>query len=629
MESRLPHSPHDPPEHNPEDLCRPRRLTRPGPCGTLPRMLLTPIAIVMLVLLAIGYFVYGSFIARRFSLDDSRITPATERNDGVDFVPARPFYLLGQHFSAIAAAGPVVGPILACMSFGWLPCLLWIGIGVILIGAVHDFAALVASIRHGATSIADIARQNLSKRAYVALVTFIWLALLYVIVAFTDVTANTFLGKSEELAGVTGAATFNVGGAVAAASMLYLVLAVIMGAVQRIVKPPMWLLTAIFVPATMGVIWVGTRVSTVLVFDAPVWYVLILSYCLLASMLPLWVLQQPRGYLGGFVLYLAIGVGAAGILFGGFDVKQPMIAPVADYAAFFGLSSSTGAAPPMTGLIFPFLFVTIACGACSGFHGLVCGGTTCRQISKESHCKPVAFGAMLLEGFVAVIALATVMILTREESRATTGGPAAIYGQGLARFVTELLGLRSPEAIAFARTFGQMAVATFVFDTLDVATRLGRYLLQELTGARSRLAGFIAAALTAGIPLVILLLAEKGSYLLFWALFGTSNQLLASLTLLGLSVWLYRSGRSCWYVFVPMLFVMTITLSALGVQIFVGAREAAAGRWQASSGAFNPAILNAAVGLALLALAVTFIVEGIGAARGVRRDKGLGTRDLA
>lgn len=584
-------------------------------------MFLTPIAIVMLVLLAIGYFVYGTFIARRFNLDDARVTPATERNDGVDFVPARPFYLLGQHFSAIAAAGPVVGPILACMSFGWLPCLLWIGIGVIVIGAVHDFAALVASIRHGATSIADIARQNLSKRAYVALVAFIWLALLYVIVAFTDVTANTFLGKSEELAGASGTTTFNIGGAVAAASVMYLAIAAVMGVVQRFLKPPMWLLTAIFVPGTLGVIWAGTRVSTLLVFDASVWYIAILGYCLLASMLPLWLLQQPRGYLGGFVLYLAIGVGVVGILFGGFAIRQPMVTPIADYGAFFGFGGTGGAggqAPPMTALLFPFLFVTIACGACSGFHGLVCGGTTCRQISRESHCKPVAFGAMLLEGFVAVIALATVMILTREESKSMPGGPAAIYGQGLARFITEVLGIKSPESIAFVRTFGQMAVATFVFDTLDVATRLGRYLLQELTGARSRLAGLLAAALTAGIPLAILLTAEKGSYMLFWSLFGTSNQLLASLTLLGLSVWLYRTGRTCWYVFVPMLFVMTVTLSALAIQIFVGARDASGGRWRTDSGAFNPTILNAAVGVALLALAITFIIEGIAAARRVR-----------
>jgi carbon starvation protein len=593
-------------------------------------MSLALLALIVLAVLATGYLVYGRYIARQFNLDDARITPATQQADGIDFVPTRPFYLLGQHFSAIAAAGPIVGPILACLSFGWVPCLLWIGIGVVFIGAVHDFASLVASVRHGATSIADIARQNLSKRAYVALVAFIWLALLYVIVAFTDVTAGTFVGKSEELAGLGGTVRFNVGGAVAAASVMYLALAMVMGVVQQFLKPPMWLATAIFVPATVGVIWLGTQFSTVLVFDAKVWYIAILVYCLGASMLPLWLLQQPRGYLGGFVLYLAIGVGLVGVLFGGFAIQQPAFAPVADYGGFFGVTSAApgwapgagGAGPTkMTDLVFPFLFVTIACGACSGFHGLVCGGTTCRQIAKESHCKPVAFGAMLLEGFVAVIALATVMILTRDETRAYAGRPGAMYGDGLARFITKVMGLESEQSKAFARTFGQMAVATFVFDTLDVATRLGRYLLQELTGARSRLAGFIASALTAGIPLLILLTAAKGSYLLFWTLFGTSNQLLASLTLLGLTVWLYRTGRKCWYVFIPMLFVMTITLTALSIQIFVGARDAGAGRWRAGE-AFNPTILNAGAGLMLLALAVVFIVEGLGAARRVRASHG-------
>lgn len=597
-------------------------------------MSLTLMAAAMIAALAVGYLVYGRYIARQFRLDDARVTPAVEQNDGIDFVPTRPFYLLGQHFSAIAAAGPIVGPVLACMSFGWGPCLLWIGLGVVFIGAVHDFAALVASVRHKAGSIADIARRNLSRRAYIALVAFIWLALLYVIVAFTDVTAGTFLGRSEELAGLGAEAAgrgFNIGGAVAAASVMYLLLAVVMGVVQQRLRPPMWLTTAIFVPATLGAIWLGTRISTVLVFGAETWYIAILGYCLAASMLPIWLLQQPRGYLGGFVLYLAIGVGVIGILFGGFEIRQPAWMPVADYGAFFGAGGTGDAARPpprMTDLVFPFLFVTIACGACSGFHGLVCGGTTCRQIARESHCKPVAFGAMLLEGFVAVIALATVMILSRDDLKAYSGQPGRVYGDGLARFITGVLGLDSPRAMATARVFGQMAVATFVFDTLDVATRLGRYLLTELFGRRGKLAGFVAAALTAGIPLVILLTTQKGSYLLFWTLFGTSNQLLASLTLLGITVWLYRTGRRCWYVLIPMVFVMTVTVTALSIQIFDGVRAALAGKWSGGSAAaegwLNPQVLNAGVGVMLLSLAVVFVVEGVLAAGRARRERAAG-----
>ncbi len=617
------------------------------------------LAVLVMVVLAVGYVVYGGFIARQYRLNDGEPTPAQRVNDGVDFIPTRPFYLLGQHFSAIAAAGPIVGPVIACMAFGWLPCLLWIVVGVILIGAVHDFSALVASVRHGAHSIADVAREHLGRRAYLALVAFIWLALIYVIVAFTDVTTGTFLGKSEELEGMAGAAAFNPGGAVAAASVLYLLLAAVMGLVQKRFSPPMWLITLIFVPATLGAIALGTQISHWAIFARPesllglsesarplVWYAAILGYCFLSSLLPMWLLQQPRGYLGGFVLYLAIGVGVVGVLFGGFDIQQEAIRPVADYSAFFGFSQpDQGAAmPALTALIFPFLFVTIACGACSGFHGLVCGGTTSRQVAKESHCRPVAFGAMLLEGFVAVIALATVMILTKEDLAKYAGRPSAIYGDGLASFITRTFGIESAEGLRLARTFGQMAVATFVFDTLDISTRLGRYLLVELfttlrgsppRGAptsdaghpvpparpqASRLIGVCAAGLTALVPLLILFTATKGSYLLFWTLFGTSNQLLAALTLLGITVWLKRQnhGRRVWFVAVPMVFVMSITLCALAIQIFVGARDALAGRLfvsapQAASGigGLNPTVLNACVATALLALAVLFVYEAL------------------
>lgn len=621
-------------------------------------MNLALLALGVVAVLAFGYLAYGRFLARQYQLDDRRATPASTINDGVDFIPTRPFYLLSQHFSAIAAAGPIVGPIVACMAFGWLPCLLWIIIGVTLIGAVHDFSALVASLRHGARSIADVARVHLGTKAYLSLVAFIWLALLYVIVAFTDVTAGTFQGKSEELAGLDGAVAFNIGGAVAAASVYYLLLSVIMGLTQRWLNPPMWLVTLIFVPATLGVIYLGTLTSTWTVFAAPeqllglqesarpkVWCSLILLYCFAASLLPMWVLQQPRGYLGGFILYLAIGVGVLGILFGGFSIQQPMMQPVADYEAFFGFASSSGAAPPMTALIFPFLFVTIACGACSGFHGLVCGGTTSRQVAKESHCTAIGFGAMLLEGFVAVIALTTVMILTRDQLAQYQGRPGAIYGDGIATFLSKLLGIQSDQGRAIARTFGQMAVATFVFDTLDVSTRLGRYLISELFSRRkeprqhdhahetghshtqvaapveqtsSRWLGVFGAALTTLVPLVILLVAAKGSYLLFWTLFGTSNQLLASLTLIGITVWLYRSGRRYWFVAIPAAIVLTITLTAIVIQIFVGVRDAMAGKFlitalqtaagPASTG-LNPTVLNAGIAIALLALAMLFIVQ--------------------
>src|SRR6185436_10860693 len=306
-------------------------------------MSLAGLAVAVLVFLAIGYRFYGRFVARQFGLDDAVPTPAVTRNDGVDFVPTRPFYLLGQHFSAIAAAGPIAGPILACQQFGWLPCILWIGLGVIFIGAVHDFATLVASVRHDGRSIAEIIRVQLGRRAWLAVMAFIWVALVYVILAFADITASTFVGKTEDLEGMTF--PFNPGGAVALASVLYLLLSIVMGVVERYLKPPLWLSTVVFVPATLLVVWLGTRFSTLVVLDGRTWGILILGYCVAASLVPVWALLQPRGYLGGFVLYMALTVGVVGVLLGGFPIRQE---------AF-----KTWHAPGLSGALFPFLFVTI------------------------------------------------------------------------------------------------------------------------------------------------------------------------------------------------------------------------------------------------------------------------------
>lgn len=536
-----------------------------------------------LAILSLGYVLYGRVVAKYLGVDPSRATPAERFDDGVDFVPTKPFYLLGQHFSAIAAAGPIVGPILACSAFGWAPCILWIVLGVIFIGAVHDFSSLFASIRHNAGSVAEIVRTHVGPRAAVGVMLFIWIALVYVILAFTDTTAATFVGKTEEL---EGRFAFNPGGAVAAASILYLCLSIVMGLIQRRWNPPLALLTAIFVPATLGAVWLGTRISTLFLFDAKTWCVLILGYCLIASLLPVWVLQQPRGYLGGFVLYLAIGVGTIGALFGGWDIQQPAFESV-PVAGFSGQP------------LFPFLFVTIACGACSGFHGLVCSGTTSKQISRESHCRPIGYGAMLMEGFVALIALSTILILEK-----TDDAPGRIYGNGLGQSVAMLIGRQHLE---FAVTFGAMAFSTFVFDTLDVSVRLARYIIQELTKSRGRVTALLGTVFTVIPPLVLIWFSEPGAYRKFWVLFGTSNQLLAALTLLGVTVWLKHSGRKIWFTFYPMLFVGTITLWSLLVQARAGltAFRDPAGTIVATT------LANGVVAILLIGLALWVAIEAV------------------
>ncbi|HXU13321.1 MAG TPA: carbon starvation CstA family protein, partial [Candidatus Binatia bacterium] len=519
------------------------------------------------------------------------------------YVPTKPFYLLGQHFSAIAAAGPIAGPILAAQMFGWLPCVLWIALGVVFIGAVHDFSALIASVRHKAKSVAEIVRQNLGQRAWVAIMAFIWIALIYVIVAFTDVTAGTFVGKIEELEGTK--VNFERGGAVAFSSTAYLLLAMVMGLVQKRFNPPLWLMTIVFVPATLFIVWLGTKCSTWLLISGAggglhpqkTWGVIILIYCLIASLLPVWLLLQPRGYLGGFVLYIVLAVGVIGILFGGFEVQQP---------AFKGWVQRDGQGNPTpTGLLFPFLFVTIACGACSGFHGLVCSGTTSKQIARESDCHAVGYGAMLLEAFVALIALATVMMVAK-----TTEGPGVIYAKGIGRFLTVILG---PNAFLFAFIFGSLAFSTFVFDTLDVATRLSRYIVQELFNWHGRTASILSTIVTVSVPLFFILSADAPqsgkppAYMAFWTLFGTSNQLLAGLTLLGITVWLKRIGKPYWFTLVPMVFVTGITIWSLAIQSIQAFRLKLG---------LNPATINGAVCLCLAGLTAFLVTESV---KGLRR----------
>ncbi|MGD9588251.1 MAG: carbon starvation protein A [Pyrinomonadaceae bacterium] len=547
--------------------------------------MLTILAVVFLAWLVFGYFGYGRWIAKQFQLDNARPTPANTVNDGQDFVPISPFYLFGQHFSAIAAAGPIAGPIIACLAFGWLPCLLWIAIGVVLIGAVHDFSALASSVRHGACSIAEITRERLGGGAGRAMMAFIWLALVYVIVAFTDITAGTFVSGDDALAGET---SFNPGGAVAFASIAYLGLSILLGLVERYLRPPLWLATVVFVPAVFGVAYLGTMFSNVFAFGHQTWGIVILLYCIAASLVPVWALLQPRGYLGGFVLYSAIAVGVIGIFFGGYTIQQPAFK-----------SWDVGG---MTGMLFPFLFVTIACGACSGFHGLVCSGTTSKQLDKESHARPIGYGGMLAEGFVAFMALVVVMIAGNEllygpDGKAFAAGK--IYGNGIGEFLSLLIGR---ENLPFAITFGAMAFSTFVFDTLDVGMRLGRYLVQELIGVPGRIGAVIGTLATVALPFFLIFFAKPGSWVEFWTLFGASNQLLAALTLLSITAWLYQARKRIAFTLIPMLFVLVITLWALGLLVW--------GNLSTATG-FDIKLVNGLASLALIALAIYLVVTAL------------------
>lgn len=501
--------------------------------------------IYQVVLIAIVFFLlafrfYGRFLARRLQADDPSPTPACQINDGVDYVPAKPALLLGQHFSAIAAAGPIVGPILACLWFGWVPALLWVVLGAIFIGGVHDFGSLVASLRHKAASIGEIVKVHMPA-AHKFFLIFVWIALLYVIIAFTDITAQTF--KTVLVQG-------SFGPAVAGSSILYIIAAVAMGILLYRFKVKLWLATLIFLPLVLFIIWVGPRLPQPLLtllggISIKQWDAILLVYCLTASLIPVWLLLQPRGYLGGWFLYLIIFIGLIGALFGGFRIEYPAFNLV-------GLKSIDNSK-----LIFPILFITVACGAVSGFHGIVSSGTTSKQICRYKDSLPIGYGAMLLEGLVAVLAMATVIMLPKGHE-ILKSDPNLIYAQGIARYLG-LLKVNYQAAFLFAL----LAFSTFVYDTLDVCTRLARYIFQELMGWKSKTGSFLAALISLFIPFVFLMLTKEKGYLVAWPIFGTSNQLLASLILLAISVWLIKSGKNAFFTIIPMLFMMIMTIWSL------------------------------------------------------------------
>ncbi len=566
------------------------------------------------VLLIAAYFSYGRLLSRLLNLDDSRPTPAVTQRDGVDYEPIPPRFLIGQHFSAIAAAGPIVGPILAGVMFGWLPALIWILIGSILIGGVHDLATLTASIRHKARSIAEVVREYISPRAYVLFLLFVYLALIYIVVAFTDIVAGSFVGRQtlENGAVVTGAG-------IASSSLMYLVLPVAMGLLMRFARMPLWLATVIFVPLMGLAIWLGQSLPIDLAAwlslenasAAKVWGGLLLFYCVLASVAPVWLLLQPRGHLGGIYLYLALAGGAIGLIIGSLTGDVGL-----SYPAFRGWNLPDGST------LAPILFITIACGACSGFHALIASGTTSKQLRRETDARIVGYGTMLMEAMVAVVSLACVMMLAADDPHLKSSGSVVpanmIYANGIGRFLA-VFGI-PPE---LAVTFGLLAFTTFVYDTLDVCTRLGRYILQELTGWNGSAGRWIGTLITAAIPLAFLLTPTPvdaagqavPAWKLFWSLFGASNQLLAALALLAATVWLWRSpGRSTrpaarrWWVIpvlgVPTVFMTCMSLWALSSYVRTGLFPASSG------GVFvwttNPVPWTAIV---LMALALMVLIE--------------------
>ncbi len=505
--------------------------------------MLALILLVALVLFLSAYFLYGRFLEKRYDIDNSRPTPSHTDYDGIDRVPAQRAVLLGHHFSSIAGAGPIIGPVIAAIAFGWLPALLWVLVGSVFIGGVHDFSALVASVRHKARSIAEIAKEHMSPFAYKLFLVFIWLALVYVLTVFADLTSSTFVQD----------------GGVATSSLLFIGLALGFGIfIYRLRVPVLWS-SLVFVPLVLLCVWVGQKIpipaSSIPTFisgdPGKTWGLILILYCFIASTTPVWILLQPRDYLSSYLLYASVLGGFLGILLGGIAIQYPAFKTWHE---------------PQMGTLFPILFITVACGACSGFHSIVASGTSSKQLNKESDARTVGYGAMLIEGFVAVIALSTVAILVKGDPL-TTKAPLVVYGTGMGKFLS-MLGI--PAKLGFS--FGLLALSTFILTTLDTATRLGRYIFEEffkLKGAKTRYLSTIATLTLPAILVLITLKDPQGNpmpaWRAIWPVFGASNQLLAGLALLVVAVWLSKVGKKLTFLLVPMAFMIVMTVWALAL----------------------------------------------------------------
>lgn len=548
------------------------------------------VALAMLLslgLLLLAYRLYARVVSRWLGVEPERPTPAVRVNDGQDYVPTQPLVLFGHHFASIAAAGPIVGPTLAAF-YGFLPAWLWLMLGVIFLGAVHDLTALVMSVRQGGKSVAEVARATLGPAGFLLYVLFAILLCVLVGAAFLNIavealTSHYRLADLKLAAGQTLFRTLQVKGQAHALTGGIATVSVI---VVTLAAPLMgWLLYRRGISAWKGSllataicaasVWVGFRWQLVLdpttvlfsLGDVPITparavLLVLLFYCFLAAWLPVWLVLQPRDFVNVHLLYFGLGCMVVGLVACGLQGTR------IDLPA-----SNVPAAEARLGDLWPFLFVTIACGACSGAHGLVCGGTTCKQLASERHAPAIGYGAMLLESLLGVCVL--LMIAGplgwgayQSVVWPKTGGAFAVQGFALAVGQTMHVGFGLP--VHAGTIFGILLLEGFVLTTVDTLVRLARYLFEELwetlfRGAGARPPAWLASRHTnTALPIAIIAwLAFSNSYLAIWPVFGTANQLLAALTLIAATVWLLRRSRPVWFVALPALFMAATTITSL------------------------------------------------------------------
>ncbi|MBQ4576673.1 MAG: carbon starvation protein A [Firmicutes bacterium] len=551
--------------------------------------------LIGIAVLVCGYIFYGRWLCKQWGVGEStEETPAHALRDDVDYVPAPAPVLMGHHFSSIAGAGPITGPInAAAAGFGWGACVLWILIGGIFFGGPHDFGALFASVRHNGKSIGEIISANMSLRAKRLFVIFAYLTLILVVAAFSAIVASTFGVTYDDAGALTAAGVANA--QVAMVSLMFIVMAIVFGFAVYRKGVNMKIASVIGVIGIVICIAIGLNFYPIQ-FSTTTWMWLVGAYIMVASVAPVWILLQPRDYLSSFLLYAMLALAALAVFMGNPSMDtMPLI------------DTPNNPTP-----VFPVLFTTIACGAISGFHSLVGSGTTSKQLDKEKDAKPIAYGGMLIE---CVLAIMTLIAVAHAYSFAGTdlafSGATQIFGGGIASMIDPSRGT----VYSVLYTLLVLTYSTFCLTSLDTATRMGRFMFQELfldgtkgetpqnvTGYKKVLANPYVATL---ITVVLGIGLGMNGYAKIWALFGSANQLLAALALLAIAAWLANVGRKSFMCWIPMFFMLAVTVFSLIINTKTQFAQISAGG--ADWGPYVQAIL----GVIMIVLALVLAYEGV------------------
>ncbi len=502
------------------------------------------VALFGLVLFGLGYFFYAAFIEKKvWKVDFSRKTPAVLKEDRLDYVPAKHWTVLfGHHFASIAGAGPIIGPVIACALFGWGPALLWIVIGSIFIGGVHDFSALMLSLRHHGTSVGHVAQSVISRRSRLVFSIFLWLALILVVAVFAAVTAKTMIAEPR----------------IVIPSFGIIITAVLFGLMVYRWQVNQWQATLVALVLMGYFIYLGLQYPIALNFPGAltVWIIILLAYAFIASIIPVNILLQPRDYLSAFILFFGLILGYLGIFVSLPKMQAPM---------FVNYQSTQGP-------LWPMMFVLIACGAISGFHSLISSGTTSKQLRHKPDAKKITFGGMILEGILSLLAIIAVCAglhwiggtpgLVYPELIKESGW-IVTFGKGFGQLVAPITGATVGALIAM------FTLNAFVLTTLDSATRITRYITEEMFGDALKIRFLKNKYISTSLIILIALWLALGSWTAIWPVFGASNQLIAALVLLIASVYLFQKKQPSLYTFIPAVFMTITTIGALIYEMFI------------------------------------------------------------